>query len=56
MISPEVVDDALSLIEEIRSYNFPPHRIISMDETGVWSNGTQRLTFHFKNWCVNDLS
>lgn len=54
MISPEVVDDALSLIEEIRSYKFPPNRIICMDETGLWSNVAQPKTYHFKNWCVID--
>jgi hypothetical protein len=52
MTSEEVVDDALSAIEEIRSYKFPPHRIICMDETGLWSNVTKPKTYHFKNWCV----
>jgi hypothetical protein len=46
----EVVDDAISALEEIRSYNFPPHRIICMDETGLWSNVTQPRTYHFKHW------
>jgi len=52
MTSEEVVDDALSAIEEIRSYKFPPHRIICMDETGLWSNVAKPKTYHFKNWCV----
>jgi transposase len=52
MISEEVVDEAIEVIEEIRSYNYPPSRIISMDETGLWSNVTAPKTYHFKNWCV----
>jgi transposase len=51
MTSEEVVDDALEAIEEIRSYQFPPHRIVCMDETGLWSNVTKPKTYHFKNWC-----
>ena len=50
MVSQEVVEDALSFIEEIRSYAFPPHRVICMDETGLWSNVTTPKTYHFKNW------
>ena len=50
MVSQEVVEDALSFIEEIRSYDFPPHRVICMDETGLWSNVTAPKTYHFKNW------
>jgi hypothetical protein len=50
MVSPEVVEDALAAIEEIRSFGFPPHRIIAMDETGLWSNVTAPKTYHFKNW------
>jgi hypothetical protein len=51
MISEEVVDDAITFIHVIRSYGFPPSRIISMDETGLWSNVTKPTTYHFKNWC-----
>jgi hypothetical protein len=50
MVSEEVVEDALAFIEEIRTYDFPPHRIICMDETGLWSNVTAPKTYHFKNW------
>jgi hypothetical protein len=50
MISLQVVEDALQAIDEIRSFNFPPHRIIAMDETGLWSNVTSPRTYHFKNW------
>lgn len=52
MVSTEVVEDALSAIEEIRSYDFPPHRVISMDETGLWSNVVKPKTYHFRNWSV----
>lgn len=50
MVSEEVVDEALAVIAQIRSYNYPPSRIISMDETGLWSNVTEPQTYHFKNW------
>lgn len=50
MVTQEVVEDALLAIEEIRSYNFPPHRVIVMDETGLWSNVTKPKTYHFVNW------
>ncbi len=56
MVSEEVVEDAVAAIEEIRSYGFPPHRIISMDETGLWSNVTAPKTYHFKNWFDRTLS
>jgi hypothetical protein len=52
MTSEEVVDDALDAVEEIRNYNYPPHRILSMDETGLWSNVTAPKTYHFRNWFV----
>lgn len=50
MVSEEVVEDALDALAEIRSYNFPPNRIISMDETGLWSNIPSRQTYHWRNW------
>lgn len=52
LVSQEVVEEALEAIQEIRSYNFPPHRIIVMDETGLWSNVVQPRTYHFRNWYV----
>jgi hypothetical protein len=55
MVSPEVVEDALAAIEEIRSFNFPPHRIIAMDETGLWSNVTAPRTYHFKKLVRNRI-
>jgi len=50
MVSHEVVEDALSSIAEIRSFNFPPHRVLAMDETGLWSNVTAPRTYHFSGW------
>ena len=52
MTSEDVVGDAIDALEEIRSFNFPPHRILCMDETGLWSNVTAPKTYHFRNWCV----
>ena len=52
MVSAEVVEEALGFIEEVRSYEFPPHRIISMDETGLWSNVNAPKTYHFQGWYV----
>ena len=50
MASAEVVDDAIDALEEIRSFHYPPHRILSMDETGLWSNVAAPKTYHFRNW------
>jgi hypothetical protein len=50
MTSEEVVDDSIDFIEEVRSYRFPPDKILAMDETGLWSNVTKPRTYHFKNW------
>jgi len=56
MVSEGVVEDALEALAEIRSYNFPPHRVICMDETGLWSNIPSRQTYHWKNWSVFIIS
>ena len=50
LTSEEVVADAIDAIEQTRSYNYPPHRIIAMDETGLWSNVAAPKTYHFRNW------
>ena len=50
MVSEDVVEDALATIEEIRDYDYPPRRVLFMDETGLWSNVTQPHTYHFINW------
>jgi len=47
------VEDAISFILKIRDYGFPPHRIITMDETGLWSNVVSPRTYHFKSWFVS---
>jgi len=52
MTSVAVVDAAVEAIESIRLLNLPPHRIIAMDETGLWSKVTQPRTYNFKNWFV----
>jgi hypothetical protein len=52
MTSADVVNEAVDFLEEIRSYEYPPHRIICMDETGLWSNVTRPKTYHFQNWSV----
>ncbi len=50
MTTDDVVEDAIDTLEVIRSYEYPPHRIICMDETGLWSNVTAPETYHFRNW------
>ena len=52
MTCAEVVDNAIDALEEIRSFHYPPHRILSMDETGLWSNVAAPKTYHFRNWSV----
>ena len=53
MVGTEVVDAALSSIEEIRSYDFPPDQVLFMDETGLWSNVKERQTYNYQNWYAN---
>ena len=50
MISPEVVDDAINFITELREESWSPKNILVMDETGIWSNSVRNRTFHFSNW------
>lgn len=50
MVSELVVEAALDATMELRSYEFPPHRLLFMDETGVWSNVTAPRTYHFTHW------
>jgi len=52
MVSEEVVNDAIAVILKLREYDFPPDRILIMDETSLWSNVVQPRTYHFKNWSV----
>ena len=50
MVTEEVVDGAISSIEEIRSYGFEPDQLLFMDETGLWSNVREPRTYHYRNW------
>lgn len=50
LVSEKVVDDAVEFLATLRQRNFPPDRIISMDETGLWSNVVSPKTYHFVNW------
>jgi hypothetical protein len=52
MTCPAVVGDAIDILEQIRSFNFPPYRILSMDGTGLWSNVSALKSYHFYNWSV----
>jgi hypothetical protein len=49
LTTEKVVDDAIEFLKLVRSYHYPPHRIIVMDETGLWSNVVQPKTYHFVN-------
>lgn len=53
MVTQEVVDNAISTIEEIRSYGFAPDQLLFMDETGLWSNVREPRTYHLRSWCEN---
>jgi hypothetical protein len=50
LTTEDVVEDAIDTLEVIRGYEYPPHRIICMDETGLWSNVASPRTYHFCNW------
>jgi hypothetical protein len=50
MVTEEVVDAALSSLEEIRSYGFESDQLLFMDETGLWSNLREPRTYHYRNW------
>ena len=51
MTTEEVVYEAIDSLEEIRDYNYPPDRILCMDETGLWSNSSSPRTYHYRGWC-----
>jgi hypothetical protein len=46
----EVVEGAIKVISHLRELSLPPHRILVMDETGLWSNVVSKMTYHFKGW------
>jgi hypothetical protein len=50
MVTEEVVDAAISSLEEIRSYGFGSDQLLFMDETGLWSNVREPRTYHYRNW------
>lgn len=53
MTDPQVAEDAVQFILELRraAKEFP--RLKVMDETGLWSNVVERRTYHFRNQCAN---
>lgn len=53
MTDEQVAQDSLDFILEVRRQREQFARILVMDETGLWSNVVQRLTYHFVNWCAN---
>jgi hypothetical protein len=50
MVTEEVVEAAISSLEEIRSYGFEPDQLLFMDESGLWSNVREPRTYHYRNW------
>lgn len=51
MTDESVAEDSLNFILQLRNDGKQFKRILIMDETGLWSNVVQRLTYHFINWC-----
>lgn len=49
MVSKKVVDDSIDLVTTVRGYDYPPNRILVMDETGLWSNVVAPYTYHFRD-------
>ena len=49
-VSLKVVDDAVNFVRDLRAMNYPPDRILIMDQTGLWSNVQNPRTYHFANW------
>lgn len=52
MTTQKVVDDSIAFLETVRGYGYPPDRIITMDETGLWSNVVAPRTYSFRNGLV----
>jgi hypothetical protein len=50
MTDEQVALDSLDFILQLRREREHFSRILVMDETGLWSNVVQRLTYHFVNW------
>lgn len=53
MTDEQVALDSLEFILELRQLRQQYARLLVMDETGLWSNVVQRLTYHFVNWHEN---
>jgi len=56
MTDEQVAMDSLDFILQLRQERKEFKRLLVMDETGLWSNVVQRLTFHFVNWYKNSSS
>jgi hypothetical protein len=50
MTDEAVAMDSLDFILQLRKDRKQFKRLLVMDETGLWSNVVQRLTYHFVNW------
>jgi hypothetical protein len=50
MTDEAVAEDSLNFIIELRKDRKNFKRLLVMDETGLWSNVVERLTYHFVNW------
>ena len=56
MTDDQVAMDSLDFILQLRQERKEFKRSLVMDETGLWSNVVQRLTYHFVNWYKNSFS
>jgi hypothetical protein len=52
MVDEKVVEDSIEFILALREHRKFFKRLLAMDETGIWSNVVQRLTYHFRNQYV----
>ena len=55
MTTPKVVADSIEFLNTLREYGYSRDRIISMDETGLWSNVVQGRTYHYRGGYVSQL-
>lgn len=51
-LSGRVAKDALKFLRRLRRKDYPPDRILAMDETGLWSSTVPRRTYNPKGRCV----
>jgi hypothetical protein len=52
MTDLDVANEAVDFLLELRARKLQPNQILVMDETGLWSNTVERLTYNFKNLSV----